>query len=423
MARHHRAIGSWQTSKRSPYFAMSGLWNRPLPPGVPIDADNANIITDMAAAMTASSPTPLGLARLSYSCPEYKVTSTQPLAAVTLTDSGGTPFAQTQSTTNQTLELAWRLGQGVPIPTGAVPAAGNDGHMAIINTDTNEMWHMWKVVDNGDGTWKCQGGGYIPDHTVNPGYYRDQNLAGAAPEPRMFWQWAGTATSLPVNAGLITMAEIAAGEINHVLHCKWPYNASRTVSDLVTTSGSTIATSATANFTATDDTASIKGAAVIPVKTTGQQPVTFRVISSTMIQLSEAATASSAGATVTIWTGPSRYVWPAQRGDGTQDTYTPLGGWFKLRNTVDPTSFTGTNATHTKWKQMVARALQKYGAIITDHQGTGSAIQFRCEVDTTVDDVTLYGVPAWQVLQGFSAAQFEFVDRNWRPSASTPAVA
>ncbi len=75
------------------------------------------------------------------------------------------------------------------------------------------------------GHWHAKWGGRILNEASDPGYYRDI----ANPSGGYFEQasWGVTASSLPVAGGLITLADLAAGHINHALAIMVPKAAQR----------------------------------------------------------------------------------------------------------------------------------------------------------------------------------------------------
>jgi hypothetical protein len=111
-------------------------------------------------------------------------------------------------------ELQAALAQGVPIPPDAVPAAGPDGHMTIYQPATDTLWEFWKAVRKPDG-WHASWGGVMRHVSSNPGYYTGSSWPGLTGPSG--WNWGSTATSLPVIAGTIRIAELRAGAIPHAL--------------------------------------------------------------------------------------------------------------------------------------------------------------------------------------------------------------
>jgi hypothetical protein len=89
----------------------------------------------------------------------------------------------------------------VPIPPGAVPAAGTDGHMVVWQPDTDTMWEFWIARHVNDG-WHTEFGARMQHVSTNPGY---------------FTRWGATATGLPLLGGLMRLSELESGRIDHAL--------------------------------------------------------------------------------------------------------------------------------------------------------------------------------------------------------------
>jgi hypothetical protein len=90
------------------------------------------------------------------------------------------------------------------------------------------MWEFWLAKLQADG-WHARWGGRMDGVSRNPGYF-------TAPHP----EWGATATSLPLLGGLIRLAELQAGRIDHALafaipHTKiwraWSFPAQRSDGD------------------------------------------------------------------------------------------------------------------------------------------------------------------------------------------------
>jgi len=137
-----------------------------------------------------------------YSTPLYVVGAGQPKVAVRLTQG---PWAA---------DLKNAFAEGVPIPAYAVPAVGTDGQMTIYQPSSNTLWEFWRAVKTESG-WQATWGGAMQDVSESPGYYTDTSWPGLT--PTQGWNWGATATSLPVIAGTIRIAELRAGHIEHAL--------------------------------------------------------------------------------------------------------------------------------------------------------------------------------------------------------------
>lgn len=187
-------------------FAPTSVWNQPLTPDAAIDPSSAKLVAALAAeaAREASAGTGPWISTTSYSTPFYVVGPSQPLVRVALDD----PTA------------AWRVGlQGafgtVPIPADAQPARGTDAQMTVYQPSTDRLWEFWKIRREADG-WHAAWGGAIERVSSSPGYYTAASWTGAAPN------WGASASSLPLIAGTMTIAELNAGSIDHALAMEVP---------------------------------------------------------------------------------------------------------------------------------------------------------------------------------------------------------
>ena len=133
-----------------------------------------------------------------YSVPVYTVGPDVPAVHVTL----DTTAPQLQADFN-----------AVPIPPAAAVAGGSDESLTIYQPSTDTMWDFWLAHKAPDG-WHARWGGKMTNVSSNPGYF---------PNP-----YGGTATSLPLVGGLITMSELFTGTIDHALSIAIPNTAAGT---------------------------------------------------------------------------------------------------------------------------------------------------------------------------------------------------
>ncbi len=188
-------------------FAPTSVWNASLSDNAPLDPQSGMLVGALAAeiAKEASARTGPWIATASYSTPIYVVPSGQARVRVALD--------------NPT--VAWRASlqaafDAVPIPAGAQPAAGSDGHMTVYQPSSDRLWELWLARKLADG-WHASWGGAIDHVSHSPGYYDTSSWAGSGS------YWGASASSLPVAAGTMTIAELRAGHIDHALAMEVPF--------------------------------------------------------------------------------------------------------------------------------------------------------------------------------------------------------
>jgi hypothetical protein len=195
-----RGCGPVQSTNR--LFAPDSVWNKPLAANAPIDPNSAQLerTLDGEVQQEVTAGTGPWMATTSYSTPLYIVPQSQETVSVTLLP-GDVGWAKT---------LAQAL-RAVPIPPNAQPAAGTDGHLTVWQPSTNRLWELWRASRDSSGHWHASWGGAMEDVSDNPGYFGPSSWPGAQSN------WGATATSLPVIAGTVTLAELRRGRIDHAL--------------------------------------------------------------------------------------------------------------------------------------------------------------------------------------------------------------
>ncbi|MEW1958819.1 hypothetical protein [Kineococcus sp. NPDC059986] len=122
----------------------------------------------------------------------------------------------------------------------------------------------------------------------------------------------------------------------------------------------------------------------------------------------------------------NRVSWPAQRSDGHNDADHALPEGIRLRL---PADLDVSSLGLTPLAEMVARAAQEYGFIVTDQAGAvnvGGQIGQPVADDPDFWQRTMRGVPSYEVLKGFPWDRLEVLPENWgkpRPTASPSAGA
>jgi hypothetical protein len=165
-------------------FAPDSVWNARLSSAAPIAADSAGMVAELQRQVAGAGA---WINTREYSSPVYTVPASQPVVRMQL-DGSYRPL-QTDI-------------ESVPLPAEAVPAAGSDGHLTVYQPSTDTLWELWKAYKASDG-WHARWGGKMTGVSTNPGYFQ-------AP-------FGATATSLPLLGGLMRIAQLQAGHIDHAL--------------------------------------------------------------------------------------------------------------------------------------------------------------------------------------------------------------
>jgi hypothetical protein len=187
------------TAASAQWFAPSSFWNTPLSSQAQLDARSDTWVQHLAGKVNTYGP---WINTSQYSVPIYTVPDTQPTTRVWIDN-----YAPTYQ----------RDFQAVPIPANAQPAAGTDHHLVISQPSTNTMWEFWNAYKALDGSWHAGSGAKIPNVSSSDGLVSGV-VAALFPAP-----YGATATALPLVGGLITPAELSAGQINHVVALAIPH--------------------------------------------------------------------------------------------------------------------------------------------------------------------------------------------------------
>lgn len=205
-------------------FFGPGPWNTALPANPALDANSTPIVTTMStkislAAQQGSQPY---INTTAYSVPIWPAsTSVQPLVF--------------DNDPNKTISKAiadLNATGGLPIPAGAQPADGTDGHIVIYDAPGHKLYEFWRasspeanrvgcttpldwgVPCKGDGRWHADYGGMMDNVDTDPGYFSPNAWPTAGSTG---WGWGARATSLPLVGGLITFDDLRAGVIDHAV--------------------------------------------------------------------------------------------------------------------------------------------------------------------------------------------------------------
>jgi hypothetical protein len=181
------------------FFAPGSPWNLQLPKTAPLDASSAELVGALSREVKRELETDQGpsISTTSSSVPIYTVPANQPTVPVQVLS----PY------TVPALSAAW---SAVPLPANAQPAAGKDHHLVVWQPSTDHLWEFWRLV-NGAGGWQAGWGGAMQSASSNFGVY------GSAAWPGANGSWGGSASSLSIAGGLITLEDLRKREINHAL--------------------------------------------------------------------------------------------------------------------------------------------------------------------------------------------------------------
>ena len=193
-------------------FSSTSPWNTPIPSDPPLDPDSATFIADLAS-LTGTGQQALSVNIQGFSIPVYYVDSTAVPMVTVMASLGATGF-RTGAATDGTVP-----GTGLaPIPAGAMPAAGTDRHLCVVDKTAEKEWDLYGA-DDSTGTWKASLAATM-----------DLTSTGVRPPTTGNPWWAGQgarACGFPLIAGLITVDEVKAGHIEHALVIAYPHIRSR----------------------------------------------------------------------------------------------------------------------------------------------------------------------------------------------------
>ena len=187
-------------------FAPSSVWNRVVAPNVAADPASSAMVRALTLEVDREARTGIGPSIGTKGTGTlYVVGSTQPTGRVKL----------------DAPRLSWRASlqaafAAVPVPTDAQPSTGSDREMTVWQPSADKLWEFFHMRKEPDG-WHAAWGGAIQNVSRSPGYYTPGSWFGARPI------WGATATSLPAAAGVITLADIKQGHIDHALALNLPY--------------------------------------------------------------------------------------------------------------------------------------------------------------------------------------------------------
>ena len=171
------------------FFAPSSVWNRRLPSRTPLAPDSSALVGELQRQVRSAGP---WIATTRFSVPIVRAGKRQKRVRVKL-DTGYAPLQRDFAS--------------VPIPRGARPAPGTDKHLVVWQPSTDTMWEFWLMQRKADG-WPAGGGATLRPVPRSGGITR--------------WPTGATASGLPLAGGLMTLAELRRGRIDHALAVSLP---------------------------------------------------------------------------------------------------------------------------------------------------------------------------------------------------------
>lgn len=171
----------------APLFAPSSPWNTPVPTDSPIDRGSAAMIAQLAKSTDRGG---------------FWLTSSQHGPSLWYADST-TPLVTVNADSRK-----WWDGIQAPIPAGARPSDGPDGHLVIWQIDSGTLYEFWEMKRS-NGGWAAGYG--VTFDAGGPGY---QMVRGAN---------SARASGVSLMGGVIRYDELARGQINHALAMVYPY--------------------------------------------------------------------------------------------------------------------------------------------------------------------------------------------------------
>lgn len=192
-----------------PFFSPESFWNAPMAAQAELDPESGRLVTAVNAVVQSEAIGKFGpwISTTGYSTPIYTVGPRQKTVTVALRNN------------NPAMQRAF---SAVPLPADARPANGSDAQLTVWQPSSDKLWEFWRLAKSASG-WHAQWGGAMRHVSRSPGYFSSASWPGAQSN------WGATATSLPLVGGLITLADLQRGEIDHALALGFPLTQAHVV--------------------------------------------------------------------------------------------------------------------------------------------------------------------------------------------------
>jgi len=179
-------------------YTPGSPWNTAIPADASPDEGSAAFVAAFAGRWLTSDPT-------QYTYPVYVVSESATSRSVSVSGKYSDVLEYGNALSNQ-------HGGSVlaPIPYGASPSPGTDGHLVVWNPATGDEWGFWQASQGADGAW-----------TATNGYHYSTAWSGVPPST-----FVSRGAGLPYFAGLVRPWEIESGRIGHALAFGYNYPSS-----------------------------------------------------------------------------------------------------------------------------------------------------------------------------------------------------
>jgi hypothetical protein len=184
--------GSSTTHQCSRPYSADSPWNTPIGSHPRYGADSRAHVAALDRTLT-SDPT-------QYTYPVYEVGAGTPRVPVTV---AGTWSNVVDG--GRQLEIARNTTVQLPVPRDAMPAAGSDAQLVILDRTTGDEWGAWQFRRDGDAL------------RAQNAYHYNVRWSGVPPRASDGTAFGSRGAGIPYLAGLVRPCEIARGRIAHAL--------------------------------------------------------------------------------------------------------------------------------------------------------------------------------------------------------------
>lgn len=180
------------------FFGPDAVWNVALARHMPLDPSSRLLVGTLTADVARLGAT---LNTYRYSTPVYTVPRNQKRVSYTI-----------ESAVSTAARVRAEFAGGVPVPAAARASGGSDGQLTVWQPASDTLWELYKA-HRVRGRWYGGWGAAMTHVSANMGVF--PRLPGGI--------WISTtATGLPLVGGLITLADLRRGRIDHALQIALP---------------------------------------------------------------------------------------------------------------------------------------------------------------------------------------------------------